>query len=78
MISEIMQDYANLMVKKFDCNLHSITRHMLGLYFGLPGAKIYRQFLNENVIKYPKETKVVIDAAYLAEQIVDNKELLVA
>ena len=77
-ISEEMEEYSRLMIKKFDYNLHSITRHMLGLYFGLPGAKIYRQFLSENVLKYPKETKIIIDAANIAEQMVENKNLLAA
>ena len=77
-ISKKMEEYARIMIKKFDYNLHSITRHMLGLYFGLPGAKIYRQYLTENVIKYPKETKIIIEAANIAEQMVENKNLLAA
>ena len=28
---------------------HSITRHMLGLYHGAPGARVWRRFLSENV-----------------------------
>ena len=28
---------------------HSITRHMLGLYHGAPGARAWRRFLSENV-----------------------------
>ncbi len=31
--------------------LHSITRHILGLYNGLPGAKKWRRFLSENATK---------------------------
>lgn len=27
---------------------HSITRHMLGLYHGAPGARVWRRFLSEN------------------------------
>jgi tRNA-dihydrouridine synthase A len=27
---------------------HSITRHMLGLYHGAPGARAWRRFLSEN------------------------------
>ena len=29
--------------------LHSITRHMLGLYSGEPGARDYRRLLSEGV-----------------------------
>ena len=49
---------------------------MLGLYFGLPGAKLYRQFLTEKVIEFPKETKIIVEAAYAAEEMLSNKDKL--
>ena len=42
--------------------LIAITRHILGLYQGLPGAKIWRRHLSENAHK-PGATEAVIGAA---------------
>ena len=41
-----MADYANTMTKT-GVPLHSITRHLLGLYAGQPGAKYWRRQLGE-------------------------------
>ena len=43
-----MADYAERELAQ-DGRLHSITRHMLGLYSGEPGARDYRRFLSEGV-----------------------------
>ena len=45
-----MADYANTMTKT-GVPLHSITRHMLGLYSGQSGAKYWRRQLGENARK---------------------------
>ena len=42
-----MADYTDTMTKT-GVPLHSITRHMLGLYAGQPGAKYWRRQLGEN------------------------------
>ena len=42
-----MAEYADTMTKT-GVPLHSITRHMLGLYAGQPGAKYWRRQLGEN------------------------------
>ena len=42
-----MADYADAMTK-MGLPLHCITRHMLGLYAGQPGAKYWRRQLGEN------------------------------
>ena len=42
-----MANYADIMTK-IGVPLHSITRHMLGLYAGQPGAKYWRRQLGEN------------------------------
>tara|TARA_B100000989_G_scaffold232955_1_gene179724 strand:- start:446 stop:1444 length:999 start_codon:yes stop_codon:yes gene_type:complete len=42
-----MAEYADTMTKN-GVPLHSITRHMLGLYAGQPGAKYWRRQLGEN------------------------------
>ncbi len=39
--------------------LHSITRHMLGLYQGCPGAKAWRRYLSENTHKSDADSSVV-------------------
>ena len=77
-ICEIMSDYATIMIKKFDVRLHSITRHMLGLYFGLPGARLYRKMLSEILTKYDNDPKLIIEAAALAEGICKEKGIMAA
>jgi tRNA-dihydrouridine synthase A len=43
-----MAEYAERELAKGE-RLHSITRHMLGLYAGEPGAREYRRLLSEGV-----------------------------
>lgn len=33
-------------------NLHGMTRHMLGLFAGRPGARAYRRYISENATKF--------------------------
>ena len=42
--------------------LHSITRHMLGLFQGCPGAKAWRRYLSENTHREDADSAVVKDA----------------
>ena len=39
--------------------LHSITRHILGLYQGIPGAKAWRRYLSENAHSPDADSSVV-------------------
>ena len=39
--------------------LHSITRHLLGLYHGCPGAKAWRRYLSENANRPDADSSVV-------------------
>jgi len=39
--------------------LHSVTRHILGLFNGLPGAKKWRRYLSENATKREAEIEVL-------------------
>jgi len=48
MLLERMARYAEREVARGE-RLHSITRHMLGLYSGEPGAREYRRRLSEGV-----------------------------
>lgn len=41
---------------------HSITRHMLGLYHGAPGARAWRRFISENA---PNASATLLDDALL-------------
>ena len=45
-IAQQMVDYARTQIEQ-GVRLHSITRHMLGLYTGLKGARIFRRHLGE-------------------------------
>ncbi|MHA1537275.1 MAG: tRNA dihydrouridine(20/20a) synthase DusA [Alphaproteobacteria bacterium] len=47
--------------------LAHITRHMLGLYSGIPGARAWRRHLSENACRPGAGLAVVEDAAGLAE-----------
>lgn len=47
-IVEMMMDYAPRYLR-IGLPLHHITRHMLGLYHGQPGGRIWRQMLSGNI-----------------------------
>jgi len=42
--------------------LHQVTRHMLGLFQGRPGARVWRRVLSENAHKEGAGPDVVVDA----------------
>ena len=42
--------------------LHNITRHILGLFHGVPGARIWRRVLSENATKKGADGTVVLEA----------------
>jgi tRNA-dihydrouridine synthase A len=52
--------------------LHQITRHILGLYHGVPGAKVWRQRLSEEAVKDGAGTEVIVEAMAQAEQQYDD------
>ena len=54
-----------------DIYLSHITRHMLGLYQGLPGARAYRRHLSENATKKGANLKVLLDAVALVTDPLD-------
>ncbi|NNE80707.1 MAG: tRNA dihydrouridine(20/20a) synthase DusA [Silicimonas sp.] len=47
--------------------LHAVTRHMLGLFFGRPGARAWRRHLSENAHKDGANSDVVLAALDLIE-----------
>ena len=42
--------------------LHSVTRHILGLFHGVPGARTWRRTLSENATKKGADESVVLEA----------------
>ncbi|MBL1263105.1 tRNA dihydrouridine(20/20a) synthase DusA [Candidatus Methylomicrobium oryzae] len=48
--------------------LHSITRHILGLFHGEPGARSWRRHLSEEAIKYGADAAVVREALKFTAQ----------
>lgn len=48
--------------------LHSITRHILGLFQGMPGARAYRRHLSENASDANAGPEVIVAAAALVRQ----------
>jgi len=77
-VTEKIVNYANQCIKN-DKNfkLNHITRHMLGLYAGLPGGKIFRQRLNEISINNNEPT-AILDLSEKIETIIKSKNLMVA
>ena len=47
--------------------LHSITRHFVGAFHGVPGARAFRRHLAENGVKPGADTNVLRDAIALVE-----------
>jgi len=47
--------------------LHSITRHFVGAFHGVPGARAFRRHLAENGVKSDAGVNVLRDAIALVE-----------
>ncbi|WFP52069.1 tRNA-dihydrouridine synthase [Methylomonas sp. EFPC3] len=56
-----MQDYIEQQIRSGQ-RLHNITRHMLGLFHGVDGARAWRRHLSENASKPGAGFEVVLDA----------------
>ena len=56
-----MTDYLESQVKKGTAVKH-ISRHLLGLFQGKPGAKVWRRYLSENAYKDDNNTKLLLQA----------------
>lgn len=48
--------------------LHAMTRHILGLYNGLPGARLFRRHLSENAVRPGADTRVLREAIDLVRK----------
>jgi tRNA-dihydrouridine synthase A len=54
--------------------LIAVTRHVLGLYHGCPGGRLFRRHLAENACRPGAGSEVLRDAADLAEQAISRHE----
>jgi tRNA-dihydrouridine synthase A len=58
--------------------LGHITRHMLGLFQGLPGAKQWRRYLSENAHKPGAGPETVREAADRVREVLERREAVPA
>ena len=72
-----MADYIDNYMKKDGSQVHAVTRHMLGLYNSLPGAKDWRRVLSENT-KFSKNGDVLRLATDNIEDVIHRKNLKLA
>jgi tRNA-dihydrouridine synthase A len=69
----IMKDVFEAMVPYIErelaqgTRLHSITRHFVGAFHGVPGARAFRRHLAENGVKPGAGVKVLRDAIALVQ-----------
>jgi tRNA-dihydrouridine synthase A len=61
-----MADYSETQLSR-GIKLHHITRHMLGLYSGLPGARRWRRYLSEQGCRRSAGPEVLIDSLALLD-----------
>jgi tRNA-dihydrouridine synthase len=67
-----MADYIDNFIKYEEGSVHSITRHILGLYNSLPGAKYWRQELSENA-RFSKNGDILRFATENIEKFINKK-----
>ena len=72
-----MADYIDEFVKNDQGNVHSIIRHILGLYNSLPGAKEWRRELSENT-RFSKNGDLLRFATDNIEEFIHSKSLILA
>lgn len=60
-LCEVMTNYAEIQMTK-GAKLNQIVRHMLGLGFGKPGARRYRQLLTVEAVKPDATPQLIVDA----------------
>jgi len=56
-----MAAYASRQIEA-GARLHQVTRHMLGLYTGLPSARRWRRFLSEQACRREADERVLLDS----------------
>lgn len=69
-IVHLMLPYIASHLQTANGRLQQVTRHMLGLFQGRPGARMWRRHLSENVHRDGADGRVVLDAlAYVTKDI---------
>ena len=68
---EIVEDFLPLMEEELsrDVPLHRMTRHILGLYHGEPGARAWRRHLSTHAVKPGADLAVVMTALDFVEPV---------
>ena len=72
-----MADYIDEFAKNDEGNVHSVIRHILGLYNSLPGAKEWRRELSENT-RFSKNGDLLRFATDNLEEFIHSKSLILA
>ena len=72
-----MADYIDNFMKEDGSHAHAVTRHMLGLYNSLPGAKEWRRVLSENA-KFSKNGDILRLATDNIEDVIHRQNLNLA
>ena len=66
-VVQAMLPYITLQTQK-GVRLHSITRHMMHLFHGQPGSRIWKRYLTENACKPTAAAPVVAEALALVTE----------
>ena len=53
---------------KTEVRLNSVSRHILGLFHGEPGARGWRRYISENVSKSGADENVILEALKFTKQ----------
>mgnify|MGYP001186678612 FL=1 len=72
-----MADYIDEIMKNNEGSVHSVIRHILGLYNSLPGAKEWRRELSENA-RFSKNGDLLRFATDNIEEFIHSKSLILA
>ena len=72
-----MADYIDKFMKKEEGRVHAVTRHILGLYNSLPGAKEWRRVLSEDT-RFSKNGDILRLATDNIEEFIHNRSLILA
>ena len=66
---EIAQQYANYCQAEVDRGtaLHHLTKHILGLFKGCPGARAWRRYLSTNACRVDAQASIIYDALNFVE-----------
>ncbi|MEM8635496.1 MAG: tRNA dihydrouridine(20/20a) synthase DusA [Pseudomonadota bacterium] len=73
-VFKALSNYRIYMMQQLDngTHLHAMTRHMLGIFAGLPGARAYRRHLSENATRPGASIDVFDDALAIVKNAADR------